>query len=255
MVRARAVRDPQPKDGSSLGLGPKEAPFAQTACSSGATRRIHRTGRLGAGVSCPASRSRARTEALCGLTPGPRSSSSCTAPLRTYRRNQPSARRHPAEGTGCRRRCFRLGAAQGLRAGGVLAALLRFVHGASGDPPARAVGCASKRQRRDARASHHGRSSSLAATGGGARSPPARHRLPGRRALASSAVFRSSCSSGGLVWVYGRFELRLNVARWPLRLPLLADLWHVDPSGPRLPTRRELTMTLSARSANHLAAP
>jgi hypothetical protein len=32
-----------------------------------------------------------------------------------------------------------------------------------------------------------------------------------------------------LVWVYARFELRLNVARWPLRLPLLAGLWHVDP--------------------------
>src|SRR4051795_2381050 len=38
----------------------------------------------------------------------------------------------------------------------------------------------------------------LAATAGGARSPPARHR-PRRRALASSVAFRSSCSTGELV--------------------------------------------------------
>src|SRR4051812_7853544 len=94
----------------------------------------------------------------------------------------------------------------------------------------------------------------VAATAGGARSPPARHR-PRRRALASSVAFRSSCSTGELVRVYGRFELRLNVARWPLRLPLLADPWHVDPSGPRLPTRRELSMTLSAPSEQTLREP
>jgi hypothetical protein len=45
-------------------------------------------------------------ERFCGLMPDPRSSSSRTAPLRTYRRNQPRARPDPAKRTGYGRRSF-----------------------------------------------------------------------------------------------------------------------------------------------------